>query len=314
MGLLGSMVAGGVSGYAGSRMDTLEKKEAFDLKMELMNSETEKQMMLKREGIKLENEQDDLKYSKDKTRKSQEAMDIEAKMQAERDASNGVGGPGGYDPKAYNNLDEEGKSEFNFRSAIKHGLIDQGKGIEYDLTRRDKNTAAERNLEYKTWKSEQEGKYRDAILETKWRGLEIQAAKGSGKNTNNLSDSEARINNEITSAQRELKGVGYISKPIPKDLKAMDAAGAPGFGAYFTKPNGEKVTEFTRQGKENPEFADLKATWKTANKYKYGETEAQREASLRTGRENLPKNQKTTAPKSDTSNSKPKRSLSSFQQ
>lgn len=46
-GLLGAMVAGGVSGYAKSRMDTLEKKEAFDLKMALNDADLEKNLLLK---------------------------------------------------------------------------------------------------------------------------------------------------------------------------------------------------------------------------------------------------------------------------
>lgn len=55
-GLLGSMVAGGVKGYADSRVSTLEKQEDFNLKKMLMDAEVEKTMMLKKLGYELDDE------------------------------------------------------------------------------------------------------------------------------------------------------------------------------------------------------------------------------------------------------------------
>ncbi len=63
-GLLGSLVAGGVKGYADNRANDLRREEAFNLQMALQDAASEKQLKLKQAGIEMEEKQ--LQARKDK--------------------------------------------------------------------------------------------------------------------------------------------------------------------------------------------------------------------------------------------------------
>jgi hypothetical protein len=54
VGILGAAVAGGAAGYANQRIDTLGKQEDFNMKMALMDAESDRQLRLKEQGIELE--------------------------------------------------------------------------------------------------------------------------------------------------------------------------------------------------------------------------------------------------------------------
>lgn len=56
-GLLGSVLAGGVKGYAEGRANDIRKQEDFNLKMELQNAAMEKELKLKQAGIDMEEKQ-----------------------------------------------------------------------------------------------------------------------------------------------------------------------------------------------------------------------------------------------------------------
>lgn len=55
-GLIGSMLAGGVKGYADGKVKQIEQQEQFDLKMALMDAEMEKNVMLKKMGFEMEDQ------------------------------------------------------------------------------------------------------------------------------------------------------------------------------------------------------------------------------------------------------------------
>lgn len=53
-GLIGSMLAGGVKGYADGKVKDIEQKEQFDLKMALMDAQHEKNLLEKKMGFEME--------------------------------------------------------------------------------------------------------------------------------------------------------------------------------------------------------------------------------------------------------------------
>ena len=82
-GLLGSIVAGGVKGYADNRASDLRREESFNLELALQDAAAEKQLKLKQAGIEMEEKQ--LQSRKDKVSSIANSV------------SDPMGGKGGYE-------------------------------------------------------------------------------------------------------------------------------------------------------------------------------------------------------------------------
>jgi hypothetical protein len=170
MGLLGG-VAAGLAGGMEFMLDDLKAQIAEKRQVALYEAKSmmDAQRDMERDQNKIKLEQEAAQKERDrKTGLLQEAIG----------KSNGVGGPGGYDPKAYDNLDEEGKAEFRLNALADAGEVDPAKHAEFILGRHDKTAAKQSDIAIKQLRADvaqqlAEGKISE--MEARSKLLEAQA-------------------------------------------------------------------------------------------------------------------------------------------
>lgn len=220
----GGIIAGGLAGAAGAAADhygRVEANQEHDRRMEVL-MQKEKQLAKYNSQVEIEKKQTMLDM--EDARQKAKSQEVAGMLQSERDKSNGVGGPGGYDPKAYDNLDEEGKAEFDLQTMVKTGNADPLAVIKYKLDRGDKLAKAEQAA---------------ALAELKYE-LDKRVREGQMS----LRESEFKLRE----AELMLKAEKAAQGPAPSDLEKAAAAQAR-IGTKNERPEDKALVELYKKDK-----------------------------------------------------------------
>lgn len=198
MGMLSGAIGGIGEAAQGIAQGWIKNEQALDLEKERQNIEMEKIKAIA-----------EMKRGMEKQFANEDRGEVVGLLQSARDKSNGVGGAGGYDPKAYNSLDDAGKAQFDRKTLVNAGRFDETKPFEYEINRRDKSASQEASNQLKQEMInmrekglENTARYRDAELKLKEIGVGLRekalenAPKSSSKDIETQQLQQAYLSGE----------------------------------------------------------------------------------------------------------------------
>jgi hypothetical protein len=177
MGLLGSMVAGGVKKVADGRVADIEQQEEFNMKNALLDAQIEKELRLKEAG-----------YQMEKQRAETEAKEVKAITDTVVDPMAGKGGYEDESSKVKRDYDLVSQKVSKLREAGKNDAADR---LQKDLDRIDSKNNKEAALELKQLIAENKIKNQQGLLNLKEQALEQQGKIADAKNETQLARIEA---------------------------------------------------------------------------------------------------------------------------
>lgn len=170
MGMLSGAIGGIGEAAQGIAQGWIKNEQALDLEKERQNIEMERIKAIA-----------EMKRGMEKQFANEDRGEVVGLLQSARDKSNGVGGAGGYDPKAYNSLDDASKAEFDRKTLVNAGRFDETKPFEYEIARHDKSASQEASnqikqamLDMREKGLENTARYREAELELKKTGIDLR--------------------------------------------------------------------------------------------------------------------------------------------
>lgn len=272
-GLLGSMLAGGVKGYADGRANDIRKQEDFNLKMELQNAAMEKELKLKQAGIDMQTTADIAKENRVRETNASDMKKINqsSEQSLATDALSGLGtaGVGGsVDAESLQALKDNPAALEAYRKAGATGLLNSTRQQDAeaksnaainigraDIADKYENVAKGERADAKEEARQQESNRRldnqekaaDQRFKAQMASQEMQFKKqldaASRAETNALKrEDRADVRSKVTALSESLKAYQDTGEKASLQLSKPEVMDNPELSAHYTKIANESMS------------------------------------------------------------------------